>query len=164
MASDFGSISSMIVGSILVSVCVSMATVAHIGKRFGYRWRRWRTLGGDSGSSFDTVWKSMATVAHSGKRFRFDFQHGRPIDSGFDLGSDGHGGAHREAIWMRPSLSFRMRCGRRPSTDLRAQAPWWRTSGVRAFSSREVRQANRRPYMTNTIARASVLALSNPTS
>ena len=86
MASDFGSISSMIVGSILVSVCVSMATVAHIGKRFGYRWRRWRTLGNDSG---------------------IEFRYGLEID--------GHGGAQWEAISVRfptrPSDRFWFRSG-----------------------------------------------------
>ncbi len=107
--------------------------------RSEFRWPRWRTSGSDLGtvgdcgahwgddseSRFNTVWKSMATVAHSGKRFRFDFQHGRPIDSGFGLSFDGHGGAQWEAISVRfPTRSsdrFWFRSGFR--------WPRWRTSG-----------------------------------
>jgi len=70
--------------------------------RTEYRWWRGRTSVSDLQTIFlpilISIWQSMSTVAHIGKQFRIDFQNDCPIDAGFDLGSDGHGGALREAI------------------------------------------------------------------
>ena len=67
----------MFSGTILPSVWKSMATVAHIGKRFRFHFQHDRRIDSGFGLRFDghggahreAIWVPMATVAHIGGRF-----------------------------------------------------------------------------------------------
>ena len=158
------------VRSILTSVWKSMATVAHIGKRFRFHFQHDRPIDSGFGLKFDghggahreAIWVPLPTVAHIGGRFGIEFRHGLEIG--------GHGGAHWEAISVRfPTRSsdrFWFRSGCR----------WlrWSTSGsdldsIFAFISHAMWESGLdRPEspgaMVAHIGRASLFVPRSPTS
>ena len=123
----------MFSGTILPSVWKSMATVAHIGKRFRFHFQHDRRIDSGFGLRFDghggahreAIWVPMATVAHIGERFgnrvsiRFGNRWPRWRTVGSDFGSISNTAVRSILVSIWVPMATVAHIGKRFGFDLR---------------------------------------------